>query len=275
MILVLDGANLLHRARSGFTLGEHHVAFNFFRGLRPIIDKFKPTRVYMALEGVPKRQLTLLPDYKANRTLDPAAPDAAVKLTSLQDFWRQKARVIALLKAHFPISVMWHPDFEGDDVIGNIVGSSSSTSDFVVVSTDTDFIQLVRPNVRLYNPVTKLFVEAPVGYDYCVWKALRGDPGDNVPGLMSDKQAIKLLTDPEASLTLEGLNEAQRAQFERNHAIIQFHQWSPAEAALMNSSAPTRDWERVKVQFNAWEFKSITRDGAWEKFIAPFETLWP
>ena len=50
-ILILDGANLMHRARSGFATGDYFVVYNFFRGLRPLVEQFKPTRVYMALEG--------------------------------------------------------------------------------------------------------------------------------------------------------------------------------------------------------------------------------
>jgi hypothetical protein len=69
-ILVLDGHNLMHRARSGFQLGDFNIVFNFFRGLKPLVEQFKPSRVYLTLEGEPKRHLKLLPEYKANRAID-------------------------------------------------------------------------------------------------------------------------------------------------------------------------------------------------------------
>ena len=52
--LFLDAYNLIYRARSGFTAGEYAVIYNFFRGVRPLIEKFNTDKVYFALEGNPK-----------------------------------------------------------------------------------------------------------------------------------------------------------------------------------------------------------------------------
>ena len=39
-ILLLDGYNLIYRARySGMNKGEYSTIFNFFRGVRPLIEK--------------------------------------------------------------------------------------------------------------------------------------------------------------------------------------------------------------------------------------------
>ena len=43
-ILLLDAYNLIYRARSGFTRGDFPVVYNFFRSLRPLIEKFDPDR---------------------------------------------------------------------------------------------------------------------------------------------------------------------------------------------------------------------------------------
>ena len=53
-ILFLDAYNLIHRARSGFTKGDYPIIYNFFRGVRPLVEKFDPTHVYFVLEGNPK-----------------------------------------------------------------------------------------------------------------------------------------------------------------------------------------------------------------------------
>ena len=52
-VLLLDVYNLIHRARTGFTSGDHAIVYNFFRGLRPIIALHDPDDVYFVLEGVP------------------------------------------------------------------------------------------------------------------------------------------------------------------------------------------------------------------------------
>lgn len=279
MILIIDGANFLHRARSGFQLGDFNVAYNFFRGLRSLVEKMKPTRIIFTLEGSPKRQLALLPEYKANRAIDMAKPGAEEKQKSLADFRRQKDLIVDLLKKHFPISVVQHPDFEGDDVVYNLVKVSSVASGFTIVSTDTDFIQILqeRLNVKLYNPVTKAYVEPPAGYDYVLWKALRGDGSDNIPGLVTEAAALKMV-----SSDLTGCEEldsfrndrAKNEQLGRNYSLIKLHAWSGDEAIKMTSSAPTRDWDAVKAQLDAWAFKSITKEGAWAKFVQTFDPLW-
>jgi hypothetical protein len=37
-VLFLDAYNLIYRARSGFTKGEYAIVYNFFRGVRPLVD---------------------------------------------------------------------------------------------------------------------------------------------------------------------------------------------------------------------------------------------
>lgn len=275
-ILIIDGANLLHRARSGFQLGDFNVVFNLFRALKPLIEQFKPDRVYFTLEGAPRRQLELLPEYKANRTIDQTTPDGKDKYKSLEDFWRQKRLVVDLLEKNFPFSVVQHPDFEADDTIYNLIKNGSVAAEWTVVSSDTDFIQLLQefPNVKLYNPIAKAFVEAP-DYDYVSWKSLRGDGSDNIPGLdgVGDKTAEDLLGDfDRLSALFEDRSKAQ--QFERNMQLIRLSAWTDEEAMRMASSEPRRDWDAVKAAFEGWGFKSMLKDSYWEKFVAAFDTLW-
>ncbi|MGI9571987.1 MAG: hypothetical protein ACR2L5_01550, partial [Candidatus Actinomarinaceae bacterium] len=67
-ILLLDAYNLIHRARSGFSSGEYPVIYNFFRGVRPLIEKFSPDIVYFVLEGNPQfRKVLSEGTYKKGR----------------------------------------------------------------------------------------------------------------------------------------------------------------------------------------------------------------
>ena len=62
-VLLLDGYNMLYRARSGnATFGDsaadnNSITYTFFRSLRHIVDTHKPDRVYFVLEGMPKEQI--------------------------------------------------------------------------------------------------------------------------------------------------------------------------------------------------------------------------
>ena len=275
-ILFIDGMNFMHRARSGFQLGDYNVVYNFFRSLKPLVDQFEPTRVYFTLEGHPKRRFELLPSYKANRIPDQTTEDGKDKYKSLEDFFRQ-ADVIVKALQHFPISVMRHPDHEADDLIFNVIRNASEAVEFVVVSTDTDFIQLLQkfPNVKLYNPVAKAFVEPPA-YDYVHWKALRGDGSDNIPGIpgVGDKTAEAVLLDEsDDHAFLRGLLQEHGAEFERNCELVRFMRWNEAETKLMQSSSPKPDWGKVQELFESWLFKSMLKEPYWTKFKATFDAL--
>ena len=144
------------------------------------------------------------------------------------------------------------------------------------MSTDTDFIQALQefPHISLYNPVKKIFVNSP-DHPYVTWKALRGDSSDNIPGIpgVGDKTAEKLACDP--SLLVEFLSNSEKAQiFQRNYDLISFRTWSEVEVTEMTSSSPSKDWNAVKEIFDNMGFQSITKEGSWQKFLMPFETLW-
>ena len=270
-ILCIDAYNLLHRSRSGFKLGPAPVAFNFFRSLRAFIEQFEPTRVYFVTEGVPKHRLAIDAEYKGNRAVEPGSD----KARELARFHEQKNEILRLLQ-HFPLSVIRHPDFEADDTVHNLLCRASSAVEWVVLSNDSDFTQLLNTfdNVRLYNPMKKKYVEKPA-YDYVAWKALRGDPTDNIEGIpnIGDKRAEELVSHP--NKLIEFLEDAEHKRvYERNTSLIRFHTWSDEEATLMISSAPTQAWDVVKAQFDTWGFKSITNDDAWKKFVSTFEHMW-
>ena len=73
-VLILDGHNLIHRARAGYHRGDHSVTFMFFRSLRPLVEKMNPDKVYFVLEGSPKKRIATDANYKANRKIGGDAP---------------------------------------------------------------------------------------------------------------------------------------------------------------------------------------------------------
>lgn len=274
-ILVIDGMNFFHRARAGFNLGDYPVVFNTFRNLRAIIEKFSPNRVYVALEGHPKHRYDLLAEYKANRVIKSDDPEAQKKQAELASFHRQVDLIMGLMQ-HLPVSVVRHAGFEADDTIYNIIKRSPACAEWVVVSTDTDFTQLLNEfkNVRVYNPVTKSDVADP-GHDYVTWKALRGDPSDNIPGLpgVGDSMASDLVNDPDGLKKLFA-DPTVVEQFRRNHELVKLREWSDEEAMEMTSTSPTQDWDAVGKQFDVWLFKSLLKEPAWTKFKSTFDPLW-
>lgn len=270
--LAIDFMNQAHRARSGFQLGPAPVVYNFFRQFKALVDQFKPTMIYIGLEGRPVHRYAVMGDYKANRKVEPDDPRAK----ELEKFFKQTNVIVDLLQKHFPVSVVRHPTYECDDTLANLVKRSSPTTNWVIVSSDTDFIQLLQdhPNLKLYNPIQKKFVEAPE-YDYLIWKALRGDVTDNIPGIpgVGDKTAEKIALDP--TLLKEYVAKAAAEPiFNRNYDLIKLKAWPEEEAAQMTSSSPVKNWDVVKEVFAGYGFNSMVKEGSWEKITDSFESLW-
>lgn len=262
-VLLLDAYNLIHRARSGYMAGDYPIVFNFFRGVRPIVEKFNPDLVYFALEGVPEFRHKLSEgSYKSNR-ISPGG-----------NFHRQKAAIINAVKSYFPFVTIKHPKFECDDVIASLADYHSKRNDKVtIVSSDSDFIQLIdNDNVTLYHPIKKKNIEKP-DYDYVVWKALRGDATDNIPGIKGcgDKTASKLVKDPE--LLREYLSSQERRYiFEKNVNLIRlvdltssFHE--------MEIHQTVGNMTAIKMMFNDMSFASMLKEKTWKKYEKTFDNL--
>lgn len=274
-VVFIDGANFMHRARSGFTLGSRFVCFNFFRNLRALVEALRPSRIVFALEGHPKARHAALPEYKANRVIDATTEEGEKQFKSLQDFHFQAGLIVELLSKCFPVSVIVHDDHEGDDTIYNVIKRGSTAVPVTVVSSDSDFIQLLQEfeHVTLYNPISKMKVGAPQ-YDYVYWKALRGDASDNVPAIdgLTDETAAALIDNPQAFEDF--LSESSHAsEFVRNTNLIRFATWSDEEAMSMRCNTPSRDWASVRLKFEEWGFLSLLKEKTWTKFTTTFDPL--
>lgn len=271
-LVVFDGYNLLHRARSGFTSGDYSIVFNFFRALRAEVERHQPTRAIMVLEGSPRRQLALDTEYKGNRKIEPGSK----KEKQYVDFLRQKEIILGLMRNSFPLNIMRHPDFEADDTIHNIVKNSSRAIPVTVVSTDTDFIQLFDyfTNVKLYDPVSKKYEIQPP-HLYVEWKALRGDSSDNIMGLpgVGDKTAANLMNDKSVLNKFLAEKPERLEQWTKNCEMIRFKDFTQDELMQVTSIVGKPSWDLVKTAFEAFRFKSIVNDKSWKKFVDTFNHL--
>ncbi len=135
-------------------------------------------------------------DYKATRV---KMPD------DLRDQFPKVREVVKALR----IPVYEMAGYEADDVIGTITQQLDPRDDLetTIVTVDLDMLQLVTPRVRLMT--TRSGVENTVMYDVARiderfglrpdqmidYKALKGDPTDNIPGVpgVGEKTAAKLI----------------------------------------------------------------------------------
>lgn len=269
--LVIDGYNLIHRAKGGFQKGNWPIVFNFFRGLRPLIEKFLPvSSVWIVLEGQPKRHEAVLAEYKGNR---PESTDA---------FKLQKDEIVGILR-HLPVQVIYHQDYEADDVIYNVVSRLSENGyEVIVVSSDSDFTQLLQNdmrqhcsklNVSVWNWRNNAFLETPE-FNYVKWKALRGDATDNIPKCkgMSDAKALNAVQN---DVVFQALlkNDELRADFERNMSLIELVTIDDDDWKSCAHSVGSCNFDVIKERFISYGFKSMTKDDTWDKWVSTFLSI--
>ena len=263
-VLFVDGYNMLYRARAGWAKGDNPIVYTFFRSFRATVEKFRPDIVYFVLEGMPVKRMNMLSEYKAQRTYH-----------DKDDFRRQRKLIIKMLKEEFPVRVVRHENYECDDVLANLAYVTHKDDECVVVSSDTDFYQMlqVHKNIKLYNPIRKKFIDTPE-VDYVVWKALKGDSSDNIEGFqgIGNKRASSLAQNPELLSAFLDKAPGNKEKFELNKELVRFHDMGSDMDSIEHSSV-TSNWENIKEQFNEMEFFSITNEKTWEKFIKTFDSL--
>ncbi len=138
-------------------------------------------------------------EYKQYKATRAPAPD---------NFYSQIPLIKEALTA-FSVPIIEKAGYEADDIIGSLVNQLSSQKDIeiIIVSGDLDTLQLVGNNVKVYTLRKGLQDTVIYDVDKVVqryglqprqiidFKALKGDPSDNIPGVpgIGEKTAIKLI----------------------------------------------------------------------------------
>lgn len=269
-ILLIDGYNMFHKSRYGYTKGEYGTVYTFFRSFRALVEQMSPDKVVVALEGRPKFRYELYAEYKSNRKISNEQVD---KLESYKQFKAQKDIIVDIL-SKLPIDLAYSQDYEADDVIGDLVINKYKNDECIVVTGDTDFIQLFdkRSDVKIYNPIKKDWV-SPTSYNYVEWKSLVGDTSDNIKGIsrVGPKTAEKILAKGSDYLN-KWLNEDvdRKRVFERNKLLISFASINEGDIVSLSEDV---DFEEVRCAFEVMKFDSMTNDNAWLRFVDTFSKL--
>jgi 5'-3' exonuclease len=203
--VLIDTANMFFRARHG----AHRAADSWTRlgfalhitlaAVNKMVRKFEADHVVFALEGRSWRK-DFYPPYKRNRT---EAQQALTETEAEEDrlFWETYDQLTEYLRERTNCSVIRHPEAEADDVIARFIALHPADH-HTIVSSDTDFVQLLAQNVDQYNGITdelltitgiwdskgKLVIDKKTKEPKTVpdpeWllfeKCMRGDASDNV-----------------------------------------------------------------------------------------------
>jgi 5'-3' exonuclease len=249
--ILIDTANLFFKSRhvaSMSSTDEEKVGMAMhltLSGVQSVVRKYvghDPVHVVFCLEGRSWRKDVYEP-YKRNRAVKHAAlTQAEVELDTL--FWDTYDEFSSYLQEKTNCSVLRCATAEADDLIARFIHLHPNDEHYIV-SSDTDFIQLISPNVKQYNSLqghlitdvgvyndrgSKLsfsidskgklkvgntdveFIPTADWTEYALFlKCMRGDTGDNVfsayPGVRekSTKKTVGLM-EAFADRTNKGFN---------------------------------------------------------------------
>jgi 5'-3' exonuclease len=211
-----------------------HLTLN---SVNSIVRMFGIDHVVFCLEGRSWRKDFYKP-YKANRALDETAMTAA-EIEENELFWNTYSELTQFLKDKTNASVLRDPQAEADDLIARFVSLHSSDTHYII-SSDTDFVQLIAENVHQYNGITGHLIKLDGYWDergrpvvdkktkeqkqigdpmYVLFeKCMRGDSTDNVfsayPGVRSKGSKTKVGL-------LEAYADRDKQGFKWNNLMLQ------------------------------------------------------
>jgi 5'-3' exonuclease len=234
--VLIDTANMFFRARhTAFRASDPWekvgVALHTtLMSANKVVKRFEADHVVFALEGRSWRKDHYKP-YKANR----AVARAALTETEAEEdkmFWETYDNLTKYLSERTNCSVIRCPTAEGDDIIARWIALHPQ-DEHIVISSDTDFVQLLAANVKQYNGITDELITTEGIYDAKgrpvvdkktkepkqipdpAWllfeKCMRGDTSDNVfsafPGVRTKGTKNKVgLQEAFADRTTKGYN---------------------------------------------------------------------
>ena len=155
--ILIDTANMFFRARHGaFRASDPWEKLGFalhitLMAANKVARRFEADHVVFALEGRSWRKDVYKP-YKANRAVARAALTEAEQEEDRM-FWEGYDELTKYLSTRTNCSVIRHPQAEADDIIARWIALHPA-DDHIVISSDTDFVQLVSPTVKQYNGIT-------------------------------------------------------------------------------------------------------------------------
>lgn len=155
--LLIDTANMFFRARhSAYRAADLSEKVGYalhitLSSINKVCRRFPADHVVFALEGRSWRKDIYAP-YKRNRAESRAALTDA-ELEEDRVFWETYDTFTKYLAEQTNCSVIRHPRAEADDVIARWIALHPQDQ-HVIVSSDTDFVQLLSANVNQYNGIT-------------------------------------------------------------------------------------------------------------------------
>jgi 5'-3' exonuclease len=264
--VIVDTQNLFMRVRFGVRAPDLDSQIGLalhiiLSSVKKVWTDFEANHLVFCLEGRSWRKDVYTP-YKANRKVT-ASKRSAREVEEDTTFFEVMDEFITFIRTHTNCTVLHHVNAEADDMIARWIQLHPDDR-HIVISSDSDFQQLIAENTIIYNGIVGLLythngiydkngqiAKNKSGHDMAIpdpqWilfeKCLRGDPGDNVmsafPGVRVKKiqEAFDNRQDKGYAwnnimlskwIDHEGVEHRVKDDFERNRMLIDLTQ-QPAD----------------------------------------------
>jgi len=271
-LIVIDSNSIIHRAYHALPplttkKGELvNAVYGFLLVFLKVIREFQPDYIAATFDfPAPTFRHKKYKEYKAKR---PPAPE---------ELYLQIPKVKEILKG-FSVPIFEKEGFEADDIIGTISHLAPKKQilpgiETIILSGDLDALQLVDSHTKVYAlrkgvKDTILYDENLVKEKYqgltpeqiLDFKALKGDPSDNIPGVtgIGEKTAIELIKE---FGSLENLyqNLAKLKPKLKESLLFQKEQaFLSKELAEIKTNVPI-DFNLKKCQWREYDKEKITK----------------
>ncbi|MFH0818758.1 MAG: DNA polymerase I [Patescibacteria group bacterium] len=277
-MIIVDGNALVHRAfhalpptmqtKSGLMT---NAAYGFVSILFKVVKELKPKYGVVTFDLAKKTfRHEQYAEYKATRKKQP------------DELYAQFPIVKEIVKA-FNMPIYEMVGFEADDLIGTITKKIDGQIEKYIVTGDMDTLQLVDDETKVFTlkksiKDTVIFDADAVREKYhglgpeqmIDYKALRGDPSDNIPGIrgIGEKGAIELLNefktleniflhikDIKSSLQTKLINGKQDAKLSKSLATILRD--IPIKISLSDCEFKNYNQQKVIDVLQKYEFKNL------------------
>ena len=268
-ILIIDVRNALyraiyaHRAELMRTANPVHPFVIFLRLMNNWIRLYNPQSVNMFWDA-PRKEVwrkKILPTYK-DRENNTYIVDISEDLKSLTSLCEQAFAVMNIRQ-------FYKKNMEADDLIYTSV-SVLHPSPTIVISTDSDMIQIPYrySSCILYEPKKEIEITLP-DYNPVLFKALKGDKADNIPGYrgIGPKKALKLASD--FCLLREFLNINDKMIYNRNQLLIDLSMCP----RVLNNTIYVRKKMAEKIEYDKGKLLEFAKTQKINGLLAEFNDL--
>lgn len=198
-VLLIDGYNIFYQMfqkhsakdQNGEPIGGFIGSLNF---VQKTLDKLKCNECYVIYDGVDagRRRRSQYSKYKDKRGRKSRSTCVTINDEIKEHINNEQNQLISLFQTlkQLPVKLVAIPHFEADDVIAYVC-QSNPNNQYIIASSDKDYLQLVRDNVWVWSPIKEILFTPEVfkshyemsPENYLYLRTAVGDPSDELGGI--------------------------------------------------------------------------------------------